>query len=202
MTTPTSSGPTRPDIARDLLARVESARASWRTVATQRTAMTPDELSTLRAADKENAQALRHIVARHRWPGRSLVGEEACHAAFVIALHADHDTPFQHALLRLLHEAARNGEATPAQWAHLHDRCLVHTARQQLYGTQHWLAPDGRLEPHPIADLGNLDARRAEVGLPPFAEAVERLRRHHTDPSALSNAAVTAAAPTEQRPAA
>jgi hypothetical protein len=183
-------------MARDLLARAESARASWRTPAIQRAAITPEQLATAR----DNAQALRHIVARNRWPGRSLVGEEACQAAVLIALHADHDTPFQHALLRLLHEAARSGEATFAQWAHLHDRCLVHTARQQMYGTQYWYRPDGRLEPHPIADPGNLDARRTEVGLPPFAEAAERLRRHHTNLSSLSNLAVTAVAPTKTVP--
>ena len=202
MTTPTSPGPSRPDIARDLLAHAESARAAWRIPAIQRPATPADELATMRTAERDSAQALRDIVAEIRWPGRSLVGDEACQAAFMIALHADHDTAFQNALLRLLHEAARNGEATAAQWAHLHDRCLVHSARQQLYGTQHWFSPDGRLEPHPIADPGNLEARRAKVGLPPFAEAAERLRRHHIDPSALSNSTGTAPAPVDERPAA
>ncbi|MFJ8752168.1 DUF6624 domain-containing protein [Streptomyces sp. NPDC102441] len=211
MTTPSESSPSRPDIARDLLARAESARAFRRTPAHRLAAMTPDELTQLRESDKGNAQALRHIVAKNRWPGRSLVGEEACRAALLIALRANHDPSFQRTLLGMLHEAARRGDASPAQWAHLHDRCLVHAERQQVYGTQHWFRTDGRLEPHPVADPDNLDARRAQVSLPPFAETAERLRRHHTDPSSLSPPASTcrsppptarpSARPTDERPA-
>lgn len=202
MTTPHASGPSHPDIARDLLARAESARAGWRTPAVRLTTMTPQELDALRDTAKVNAQALRYIVAKHHWPGRSLVGEEACQAALHIALHADHDPPFQTTLLQMLLDAARRGEATPAQWAHLHDRCLVNTGRDQDYGTQHWYWPDGRLELHPVTDPSNLDTRRAKVGLPPFKEAAERLRRHHTDPASLSDPAAADLHSTAGRPAA
>ncbi|MFF1712237.1 DUF6624 domain-containing protein [Streptomyces sp. NPDC058268] len=202
MTTPHAPGPSRPDIARDLLARAESARDGWRTPAVQLTAMTQDELDALRNAAKDNAQALRHIVAKNHWPGRSLVGEEACQAALHIALHADHDPPFQTTLLQMLLNAARHGEATPAQWAHLHDRCLVNAGRDQDYGTQYWYWPDGRLELHRVADPGNLDTRRAKVGLPPFKETAERLRRHHTDPASLSSPASAGLRSAAGRPAA
>ncbi|MGW2081228.1 DUF6624 domain-containing protein [Streptomyces sp. NPDC001939] len=185
MTAPAASGPSRPDIARDLLARAESARAGWLTPAVRLAAMPPDDLAALHDTAKDNAQALRHIVGKHRWPGRSLVGEEACQAALGIALRADHDPPFQSTLARMLLDAARRGEATPAQWAHLHDRCLVNTGQAQQYGTQYLYRPGSQLELHPVADPATLDARRAQVGLLPYAEAAERLRRHHSDPASL-----------------
>ena len=202
VTTPSEPRPSRPDIARDLLGRVEAARTAWSTPAVQLDAMAPDERAALRAIDRDNTLALRRIVAQHNWPGRTLVGKEACQAALVIALHADHDPAFQNALLRMLRDAAQRGEATPAQWAHLQDRCLVHAGRQQLYGTQHWYRPDRRLEPHPIADPDSLDARRAQVGLPPFVDQSERLRRHHTDPSCLSACVGAVPRPAVERPAA
>ncbi|MFG2210469.1 DUF6624 domain-containing protein [Streptomyces sp. NPDC048638] len=202
MTTPAPSGPSRPDIARVLLARAESARPDWRTPAVRLAAMTPDELAALHDSAKVNAQALRHIVGKYRWPGRSLVGEEACQAALGIALRADHDPPFQTTLARMLLDAARRGEATPAQWAHLHDRCLVNAGQAQQYGTQYWYRPDGRLDLHPVADPATLDARRGHVGLPPHAQAAERLRHHHRDPASLSRHAAAAQASARGRPAA
>jgi hypothetical protein len=202
VTTPDDHQPTRPAIARDLQERAESARTAWRTPAVQLSAMAPDELATLRAIDRDNTLALRRIVAQYNWPGRSLVGDEACQAALVIALHADHDPAFQTTLLWMLHGAVQRGEATPAQWAHLQDRCLVHASQQQLYGTQYWYRPDGRLEPHRIADPEDLGARRSRVGLPPFADQAERLRRHHTDASSLSTCVVVVPRPVVERPAA
>ncbi|MFI9582652.1 DUF6624 domain-containing protein [Streptomyces sp. NPDC052236] len=174
-----SPEPQRPDIARDLLAGVQAAERNWHLPVAERAKATAAEISTMRHLDRANAHVLRRIVLTHGWPGRSLVGEEAARAAWLIALHADDDPAFQLSALRLINEAVRHGEATLQQWAHLYDRCCVHQGRPQLYGTQHRYGPAG-LVPHPIAEPHNLDARRASVGLPPYAERAERIRRHHT----------------------
>ncbi|WP_329453440.1 ATP-binding protein (plasmid) [Streptomyces sp. NBC_01724] len=129
-----------------------------------------------------DALFLEEIVARHGWPGRSPVGEDGCRAAVTIAVHADQDRQLQGRFLAAVHEAAQQGEATPAQWAHLQDRVLVTSGRPQLYGTQYVYRPDrpgGRLELLPVAEPDALDRRRAQVGLPPHGEQAQHLRQHH-----------------------
>ncbi|MGK4906507.1 DUF6624 domain-containing protein [Streptomyces albus] len=186
MSAPRPSTPRRADLAQDLTGRAAAARKNWSLPAHQHP-QEKDRLAPEHQQDASNAQALRHIVAAHnRWPGRSLVGEDGCQAAADIALHADHDLPFQRLLLRLLGQAVQQGEATPAQWAHLHDRCLARTGEPQVFGTQHWYRPDGEMEPHPIAEPEGLDARREQVGLPPYAKQARRLRNHHLPPTPLS----------------
>jgi hypothetical protein len=170
--------PTRPGIARDLIGRVESAAATWRAPAYEREASAEGAARAARHAIESDTQSLRRIVARLRgWPGRTLVGEEGCHAALAIALNSDHDPAVQVTLLHLLAEAVRKGDATAAQWAHLHDWWLVRSGRPQTYGTQHRLY-DGQLEMCPVADPEDLDQRRARVG-PSHHDQLAFLNRRH-----------------------
>ncbi len=168
--------PLRPDIARDLLARAAKAQEYRSKLA--RAELSETEIGMGRHADHANAQVLRRLVAGHGWPGRSLVGEEATEAAWQIALHADHLPDFQRLALRLMATAVERGEAPLQQWAHLHDRCSVHAGAAQLYGTQHRLGPHG-VRALPVREPENLDARRAGVGLPPYATAHAALCRRH-----------------------
>ncbi|WP_411142326.1 DUF6624 domain-containing protein [Streptomyces sp. x-80] len=181
MTAPqTAAGGQRPDIGRDLLARAEAARRHWRLPAPRHAHLSDVEADAMKHVDRANTQVLRRIVAEHGWPGRTLVGEEAARAAWLIALHAD-DYEVQKALLRVLTEAVRQGEATQAQWAHFFDRCCVQEGRPQIYGTQHRYGPAG-IEVLPIHEPDRLDARRAGVGLPPYAVSSQALHQHHTEP--------------------
>lgn len=168
--------PQRPDIARDLLDRAEKAREYRGRLA--RGQLSDAEIDMGRHNDHANAQVLRRVITDHGWPGRSLVGEEAAKAAWQIALRADHVPDLQRLVLRLMDTAVKHGEATIQQWAHLHDRCSINSGTAQTYGTQHRLGPDG-VEILPVRDPEHLDARRASVGLPPFATARETLRRRH-----------------------
>lgn len=169
----------RPDIARGLLARVDAARANWRTPAyLLRTS--PEELPYARDIDYVNARVLRRIVGAQGWPGLSMVGVDACLAAVDIAVHADHAPGLQRTLLRMLHAAANQGEATWAQWAHLYDRCLAGEGQRQVYGTQYRYVGGGHLELCPVEDLEGVDERRHAIGLAPLAEQGARLRLHHT----------------------
>ncbi|MEU6349896.1 DUF6624 domain-containing protein [Streptomyces sp. NPDC047072] len=196
-----TAAPARTDIAQDLIGRVEAARRTWRAPAHVRQAATADDAQAAHHAVLADTQALRYLVTKHGWPGRSLVGDEGSAAALAIALQADHDPAFQKTLLAMLAEAVRRGDATTAQWAHLHDRCLV-PSRPQEYGTQYWLR-DGRIELHPVAAPEGLDKRRADVGLPPLREQAALLERHHlTDPHRAAAASIGPAPVTSERPAA
>lgn len=174
--------PVRTYLARDLIGRVEAAGATWRAAGHERETAPQDVAQAARHSIAADAQALRRIVAQlGSWPGRTLIGTDGCQAALTIALHSDHDPAFQVTLLRMLAEAVRRGDATAAQWAHLHDRCLLRRGHPQQFGTQYWLR-DGRLEIHPVADSEGLDKRRADVGLPPQHDVVPLLKQRHLPP--------------------
>ncbi|WP_405824427.1 hypothetical protein OG705_29695 [Streptomyces sp. NBC_00838] len=146
--------------------------------------MTRDALSAAQEADRRSTAGLRRIIGHLGvWPGRSLVGEEACQAATTIVLHSDHDPAFQRLMLRALRAAFEKGEATGAQWAHLQDRCLVHDGKRQLFGTQFWYESRTGIQPYPIEAPEGLDARRAEVGLQPHTEQVQLQRERHGAPA-------------------
>ncbi|MFI2906809.1 DUF6624 domain-containing protein [Streptomyces sp. PDY-4] len=190
-------------LAEDLLSRAQRAKEHWRTSGAERLGMPPDALAALVQVQHDNTAGLKRIVERlGQWPGRSTVGPEACQAAVDIAVHSDHNPAFQRTLLGLLQNAVRSGDATSAQLAHLHDRCLVNAGQAQLYGTQHWYRPDGRLEPHPITDPAQLDTRRAGAGLPPYTEQTRHLRERHGPISSLSAPAAVEPVPAPDRRAA
>ncbi|WP_331731506.1 DUF6624 domain-containing protein [Streptomyces sp. NBC_00073] len=171
--------PAHPEIGRDLIGRVQAAKATWHAPAHEREAASVDVAQTARHTIAADAQALRQIVARlSGWPGRPLVGDGGCQAALTIALNSDHDPSFQITLLQMLAEAVRRGDATTAQWAHLHDRCLVRSGRPQRYGTQYQLR-DGQLEMCTVVDPEDLDQQRANAGLPPHRDRLVLLEHRH-----------------------
>ncbi|WP_440580965.1 DUF6624 domain-containing protein [Streptomyces sp. PT19] len=187
--------PARSEIARELIGRVEAAKATWHAPTHEREAASEDVAQAAWHAIAADAQALRRIVARlSGWPGYTLAGDGGCQAAPTIALHSDHDPSFQITLLRMLAEAVRRGGATTAQWAHLQDRCLVRSGRPKTCGTQYRLYY-GQLEMCPVADPEGLDRHRVNVGLPPHHDRLALLEHRH----------VTAGRPasvTQERPAA
>jgi hypothetical protein len=126
----------------------------------------PDAMSE---ADGENLPWLKVVVAEHGWPGASLVGADAAHAAWLLAQHADADPAFQRQCLDLLTAAVEAGEATELELAYLTDRVLLHEGKQQVYGTQ-MTRKGKRYVPRDLRDPDGVDERRAAVGLEPIAE--------------------------------
>jgi len=121
------------------------------------------------AVDAENLPWLQQVIAETGWPGRSLVGEDGAHAAWLLAQHADRDPAFQRACLTLMTEAAGQGEASPSEVAYLTDRVLLAEGQPQEYGTQ-LAGRDGRWQPRQLRDPGTVDQRRATAGLGPIAD--------------------------------
>ena len=137
----------------------------------------PDELSTeWQVIDSGNTRWLGDLLVSRGWPGRTLVGEEAARAAFLLAQHADRDPVQQRAFLDALRGAVEQGEASRAHLAFLEDRVRVNAGQPQIYGTQFEGVAGATLRPHPIQDPQGLDARRAQAGLEPFADYQARMR--------------------------
>ncbi len=134
----------------------------------------PPELD-LRKIDPENTAFMKRTLEKHGWPGKTLVGEDAANAAWLLVQHADSDREFQTKALDLLKPAVKAGEATGQQLAYLTDRVLVGQGKPQLYGTQ-FQGRGPTAEPAPIEDEANVDKRRAEIGLGPLAEYAKQIR--------------------------
>ncbi len=166
--------PRRPDIAAELIARAKTASGTWSRL--HRGQLSHQEIGRCRLADHANAEVVRRITDHHGWPGWSLVGGGGATAAWQIALRADNQLPIQRYLAHQMYQAVRVDEASMRQWAHLHDRCLLLYGAVQEFGTQYRHGPDGP-QRQPVNDPATLDERRAEVGLPPAAVALENLRR-------------------------
>lgn len=133
---------------------------------------TPTILAFLRA-DTARSVWLRRVVRDHGWPTRSSVGDSAVIAAWLILQHSPFND-WQSEMLPILERSTAAGELSRSELAVFTDRVLVHQGKPQRYGSQFDVV-NGRLVPPRVADLPGLDARRAEVGLPPMAEYVRML---------------------------
>ncbi|MEU8560569.1 DUF6624 domain-containing protein [Streptomyces cyaneofuscatus] len=171
---PHTATPDRPDLAKQLTDRVATADEYWARLI--RLQLTDEQINMGHHVDHANAEILKRITGDHGWPGHRLVGEDGATAAWLLALHADVQPDFQRDASHLMHQAAREGDASLRQWAHLHDRCLLHLGRGQDYGTQYRVGTTGP-EPQPVRDPSSLGERRVAVGLPTAASALETLRR-------------------------
>jgi hypothetical protein len=125
---------------------------------------------------RRNAARLSIILDRYGWPGRTMVGADGAHAAWILAQHAIGDPMLQRRAFQLLRTAAAHGEATVLEVAMLEDRIRVSEGRLQRYGTQYDWDSDGCLSPLPIEDPDHVDERRRAVGLSPLDECTQ-LRR-------------------------
>lgn len=123
--------------------------------------------------DQENTARMKKIVEAHGWPGKSLVGTDGAFAAWLLVQHADADPEFQAYCLELMKDAYKSDEVRGVDLAYLTDRVLVNRGKKQLYGTQFWTPPLGKLQPRPIEDEAKLDERRVKMGLGPFREYKE-----------------------------
>jgi hypothetical protein len=132
--------------------------------------------------DNRNMARLEEIIKHKGWPGKSLVGGEASKAAFLILQHSD--LAHQERYLPLLKEAAKKGEARPADVAMLEDRVLVRKGKKQIYGTQVHSGPDtgGKMVLDPIQDEAQVDERRASVGLMPLKEYLKHFGMEYHPP--------------------
>lgn len=115
---------------------------------------------------------LKEIVARHGWPGRSLVGEDGAHAAWLIAQHADFDPAFQRDCLDRMRLAFAQGEVTAQELSFLTDRVYLEEGKPQMYGTQGALG-----NPSPEEEA-RINANRAALGLEPWRVFIEERRRN------------------------
>ena len=130
---------------------------------------TPELLEEESRIDVRNTARMKPILDEFGWPTQSMVGTDGARAAWLLAMHADHDTKFQRRCLKLIKAAFEHGEASAVHVAYLTDRVRARELKPQVYGTQSGVI-DGVRRYFPIEDLKHVEERRAEVGLPPLGE--------------------------------
>ena len=130
---------------------------------------TPELLEEESRIDWRNTARMKLIVDEYGWPTQSMVGKDGAKAAWLMAMHADHDTKFQHRCLDLMKAALEHDQVSAIQVAYLTDRVRTREGKPQVYGTQYGVI-DGVRRYFPIEDLKHVEKRRAEVGLPPLGE--------------------------------
>jgi hypothetical protein len=164
-----------PELRDELLRMVEEDQVVRReAVATK--FKDPAVIERMKAIDMKNTARMKEIVAQVGWPTKTLVGEKATRAAFLLVQHADLDVAFQKQCLPMLEKSVAAGEGSAKDLAYLTDRVLVAEGKPQRYGTQ-FHTVEGKLVPRPIEDEANVDARRAAVGLGTMAEYSAQMQR-------------------------
>jgi hypothetical protein len=126
----------------------------------------------MRRIDWANQRELRTILRRINLPSAENIGMDGAEAAWLIAQHCYFDISLLISMLRRMQKCMaknpRNG-----YWRgipYLIDRSRLAEGKPQLYGTQIWGPAGVTPQPYTIEDPDNLDVRRSQYGLEPFAD--------------------------------
>lgn len=123
--------------------------------------------------DSLNLLQVKKILDERGWLGRDIVGAQGNTTLFLVIQHAD--LPTQEKYLPLMQEAAKKGNANPANLALLEDRVALRQGKRQIYGSQ--VSRDeasGQSYVLPLDDPDHVDERRASVGLGKLQDYVGR----------------------------
>jgi hypothetical protein len=134
-----------------------------------------EALDTVLSVDADNTKFMRSILAACGWPKRSMVGEDAAKAAWLLSQRADMDPQHQATAAQYMKQAVFAGEADARQLASLVDRNRRLTDQPQVYGMQYFRNPQGVIEFYDIVTPAKLDERRQEIGLETFYCWVQQL---------------------------
>lgn len=176
-----------PEIRKELAKRVaEDQKARMQMLEANRKSITEDtRKSVLHDAvnriDEENRAWLAERVEEHGWLGRTLVGDDGAHHAWLLVQHADRDREFQKKCLALM-SAMPAKEVSPIDIAYLTDRVLAAESKPQRFGTQ-CIIKDGKAIVKEVEDPENLNQRRKELGLPPIEEYLKFVESMYAKPS-------------------
>lgn len=135
--------------------------------------------------DREATAFMKEAVDAHGWPTVSLVGEDGAGAAWLLVQHADADPEFQARALELMEPHVATREVAPDDFALLTDRVRLAQGRPQLFATQFAEDESGVQRPRATEDFASVDARRAEMGLPPLAAYAKVLEESYGRPVSL-----------------
>ena len=132
-----------------------------------------DHWNIINQKDSINLSKVKSLLDSYGWLGTDIVGRQGNSTLFLVIQHSDQRT--QEKYLPMMREAVKNGKATGSSLALLEDRVALGQGKKQIYGSQIGRNNETKLYyVLPLEDPDNVDKRRAEVGLQPLAEYVNR----------------------------
>lgn len=132
----------------------------------------------MKAIHDRNAENLREIIREFGWPTKTIVGEAASEAAWLILQHAISHPDLLRSSLELLKVASDKQEINPQNYACLYDRICLFEGKPQLYGTQFIFDENGEYIPWEIEDRESVNMRRSKMGFPSLEETWLEHKRH------------------------
>ena len=139
------------------------------------TKRSPELDERMKSIDAETDVMLRKIVGKQGWPGTDLAGLDGASAASTMLMHVPPVTQKQ--MLPLVEAAFRRGTVSGATYAMLFDHVRIADGQPQRYGTvAKPFTAEREVVFFPIEDEATVDARRAQMGLPPLAEYRELMK--------------------------
>lgn len=130
----------------------------------------------MEAVHLKNAARLEELLRETNleWFGKSIVGEMAAEAAWIIVQHAISRPRLQRRMLPILQRQAEKGEIPRAQAAFLEDRILFFEGKPQIYGSQFDWNERAEMSANEIFEPAKIDQRRAAVGLSvPYSDYIK-----------------------------
>lgn len=121
--------------------------------------------------DEANQKAVLEMLPPEGWFTISRYGKEASRAAFLIVQHGN--VELWRRFVPVLEPLAAKGEVEPSQFALMYDRLETTEGRKQRYGSQ-MRCKAGKWVPDPIENPEELDARRAKLGMEPYASYLSK----------------------------
>jgi hypothetical protein len=109
------------------------------------------------AVDNIHTFKIRHIIEKHGYPTKKMVGAKALHQFWLLIQHQT-DTELQE---NCLFHCGFN----QIDEAFLTDRICVHKGKKQIYGTQFRRNKKGKIELAPVENKKELEKRRKQAGL-------------------------------------
>jgi hypothetical protein len=134
---------------------------------------------------RRNSERIHAIVDQYGWPGRTLVGNDASFAAWLVVQHMDDEPEFQERCLALMEAAFANGDVNANNLAYLTDRVLTNEGKEQMYGTQGVGVTSAE-------DETRVDSNRAAIGLEPWRAYFEKQKKTYAKRLVESKAQETA----------
>lgn len=148
----------------------------------QKTRTGDDSAAFMHYIDSCNLVQVKVLLEKYGWMGRSVFGDKANSALFLVIQHADLETQLTY--FPLLQKSAEIGESKFSNAALMQDRILMRQEKKQIYGSQ--VVYDditGAPKFYPIEDEKNVNVRRARIGMSTLEEYAKLFGLEYTIPN-------------------
>lgn len=122
-----------------------------------------------------NEKKILKILDAQGWPSKNIIGEKGNLTICNVLQHSDIEIRKKY--LPIMRKAVEEKELAPRLLARAEDRLATDRGELQVYGGQIKYYPETKsFNVWPVVDPQNVDKRRAEIGLEPMAEFLNKLR--------------------------